>query len=199
MATPGEITRHHDDGEAGAEWIAGRPAVEPIHVVPYDATWPATYARLAEVIRGALGDRAVHVEHVGSTSVPGMSAKPTVDIDLTVADPTDEADYVADLERAGFMFVVREPAWHEHRLFRCDDPAANIHVFGPDCPETIRHVLLRDWLCRHPHDAAEYTAVKLEAAATATAAGESGREYNARKQPYLRSLLDRIFEVEGLT
>jgi GrpB-like predicted nucleotidyltransferase (UPF0157 family) len=198
VATPDEITRHHDDGEEGSEWIAGPRPIEPIHVVPYDDRWPAVYAQLAAALRTALGNRLLHVEHIGSTSVPGLAAKPIVDVDVTVADPTDEDAYVADLERAGFVFVIREPAWHQHRLFRLDEPAANVHVFGPDCPEAIRHVLLRDWLREHPDDAAEYVAVKLDAAAAATAAGESGRDYNTRKQPYLRALLDRIFAASDL-
>jgi len=95
------------------------------------------------------------LEHIGSTSVPGLAAKPVIDIDLTVADSSDEAAYVPDLEAAGFRFVLCESDWHEHRLLTCDDPRTNLHVFPPDRPEVIRPRMFRDWLVENgvPADA----------------------------------------------
>ena len=94
----------------------------------------------------ALGDRVLTLEHVGSTSVPDLPAKPVIDIDLTVADSSDEAAYVPALEEAGFALRIREPRWHEHRCLVSFAPAANLHVWSPGSPEAIRHHMFHDWL-----------------------------------------------------
>ena len=171
MPTAEEITRHFDDDPDGIDWVGVDPPSRPIEVVEPDPAWPAQFEVLATRIRSALGDRALAVEHVGSTSVPGLAAKPIIDIDLTVADPGDEPSYVPDLETAGFRLRMREPGWHEHRLVVADDPRANIHVFGTDSPEVIRHRMFRDWLIEHPDDRERYAAAKRESAE----ASNSGR------------------------
>src|SRR5690348_12357875 len=89
-----------------------------IEVVPYDPAWPAVFDLRAARIVAALGDRARSIEHMGSTSVPGLAAKPVIDIHLTVASSADEADYRPALETAGFRFVHAAPDWFEHRLFK---------------------------------------------------------------------------------
>ena len=89
------------------------------------------YERVADRIRVALGDRALVVEHIGSTSVPGLAAKPVIDINLIVADSGDEAAYLPDLESAGFTLRVREPEWEQHRVLATEAPATNLHVFSP--------------------------------------------------------------------
>ena len=94
MPTAEEITRHTDDDPDGIEWVGVDPPPRPIEIVASDPSWPAQFAELAARIREALGDRALAVEHVGSTSVPGLAAKPIIDIDVTVADPRDESSYV---------------------------------------------------------------------------------------------------------
>ncbi len=200
VPTPEEITRHYEwERPQGEEiWVDGGPSSEPIIVVAHDPGWPQVYAVVADRIRAALGKRAIDLDHIGSTSVPGLPAKPVIDIDLTVADSSDEAAYVPDLEAAGFRFVLRERGWHEHRLLTCDDPRTNLHVFSPDCPEVIRHRMFRDWLIENPDDLALYRDAKLESAAAATAAGEDGMEYNLRKQPVIREIYDRMFRASGL-
>jgi GrpB-like predicted nucleotidyltransferase (UPF0157 family) len=95
-----------------------RPQSAPILLVPYDAAWPDRFEREARKIRGALGEKALRIEHVGSTSVPGLRAKPIIDILLVVADSADEMDYGAALQAAGFNVHIREPEWHEHRMFK---------------------------------------------------------------------------------
>jgi GrpB-like predicted nucleotidyltransferase (UPF0157 family) len=102
------------------------------------------YAQVAARIRRALGHLAVVVEHVGSTSVPGLAAKPILDVLLLVPDPSDEAAYVPRLEEAGFLLHVREPDWHEHRFFRASDPDVQIHVFAIGSDEAERMLLFRD-------------------------------------------------------
>ncbi len=100
-------------------------------LVEYDAGWPDEYARQQHRIVTALGDPAAEVHHAGSTSVPGLAAKPVIDVILVVADPADEAAYAPALQGAGYTFTLREPEWHRHRLFKDRSPRVNLHVFGP--------------------------------------------------------------------
>lgn len=201
--SPDDIARHHAFDRALVERIAPQGESHPIEIVPSDPGWPAAFDAVAARIRGALGDRALLIQHVGSTSVAGLPAKPIVDVDLEVADPADEAAYVADLEVAGFTFVLREPAWHEHRFFTATMPRVNLHVFGPGCPETIRHRMLRDWLRTHPDDLLRYRDAKLEAAAWVNAELAAGAhldtmDYNQRKEPAIVEILERVFRSHGL-
>jgi GrpB-like predicted nucleotidyltransferase (UPF0157 family) len=145
----------------GADFV--RPRAEhnaPIHLADPDPTWPEQYADQAARIRAALGDRALVLEHTGSTSVPGLPAKPVLDILLLVADPADEAAYVPDLERAGYLLHLREPGWHEHRLLRGTDPAVNLHVFAAGSPEAERMLLFRDRLRSDPEELERYALAK---------------------------------------
>lgn len=134
-----------------------------IHLAPYDEAWPNTYARLAPAIRDALGH--VVVEHVGSTSVPGLDAKPIIDVNLLVTDSADEPSYVPALEGLGYVLVIREPEWHEHRLLRHADPAVNLHVFSTGCPEHERMIMFRDRLRSDDAARDRYLATKRELAA----------------------------------
>ena len=147
--------------------VGDRPAevTRPIQVSPYDPGWPERYRAAEARIRAALGDRALAVEHVGSTAVPGLAAKDRVDIDLIVVDPAAEGDYVPALETAGFALRTREPHWYEHRCLWTANHDVSVHVFGPDCDEHLRHLILRDWLRAHPDDRDRYEAGKRAAAA----------------------------------
>lgn len=135
-----------------------------ITLAEYDPAWPAQFAVEADKIRGALGERALLLEHVGSTSVPGLAAKPILDILLVVANSADESAYVPALEQAGYVLRIREPNWYEHRLLRGIDPAVNLHVLSPDCAETERMLLMRDWLRTHPDDRELYERTKRQLA-----------------------------------
>lgn len=133
-----------------------------VEIAEYDPAWPVSFGREDERIRAALGDRVLLLEHVGSTSVPGLPAKPIIDIDLQVADSADEAAYVPALIAAGYVLTFREPAWYEHRLFKGLDPNVNLHVFGTQTDEIERHLLLRDWLRQHSADRDRYRDAKIE-------------------------------------
>jgi GrpB-like predicted nucleotidyltransferase (UPF0157 family) len=134
-----------------SDWIVPpAPFSGRIELVEYDPTWPRQYEAVAARIRSALGDTAIVLEHAGSTSVPGLAAKPVIDVVLGVPDATDEAAYVAALEAAGFEFAIREPEWFEHRLFRGRGPKVNLHTFSADCEEIGRMLAFRDWLRTHP-------------------------------------------------
>ena len=121
------------------------PLNGPIYLAPYDPGWPALYDRLAEQIREALGGAALQLEHVGSTSVPGLSAKPIIDMLLVVADSSDEASYAKPLEGIGYTLHIREPDWYQHRLLKPPDVKGNLHVFSAGCVEIERMLRFRDW------------------------------------------------------
>lgn len=153
------------DEEIAAARI-GPPEVlnSTIYLAPYDPEWPRLFEREAVRIRAALGDHALLVEHAGSTSVPGLSAKPIIDMVLVVADTTDEAAYVPALEAVGYVLRVREPDWHEHRLLKGPDTAVNLHLFTIGCVEIGRMLCFRDHLRADEADRARYEQHKQELA-----------------------------------
>jgi len=118
----------------------------PITLAAYDPDWPRLFRREADRVRTALGPVALRIEHVGSTSVPGLVAKPIVDVLLVVPDPADEPGYVPQLEAAGYVLRIREPDWFEHRLFKGPDTDVNLHVFGAGSAEVERMLRFRDRL-----------------------------------------------------
>lgn len=197
MLSAEEIVRHSPFDPDGLEWVVP-PAPGEITVVEYDPAWPAAYALLADRVRDALGDDVLALDHVGSTSVPGLAAKPIIDLDLTVADSADEAHYRPRLEAAGFTLLLRERAWHGHRMHLHDEPRAHLHVWSPDCPEAVRHLLLRDWLREHPEDREAYAAAKRSAADRLRTDGGPAADYNGLKAPTIREILDRVFRAHGL-
>ncbi len=199
MATAEQIASFPDDTPPPgcSPWVAGGPS-PMVAVVDADPAWPAWFDRLESVVRGALGLRVLGLDHIGSTSVPDLPAKPVIDIDLVVADPDDEGGYVPALEAAGFVLWVREPWWDGHRLLRHPEPACNLHVFGPDSAGPWRDRVFRDWLRTHDGDRDRYAAVKREASAAAVAAGEHAMGYNARKQDVIREIHARAFTAAGL-
>jgi GrpB-like predicted nucleotidyltransferase (UPF0157 family) len=134
-----EYLRAHTVGEL-------TPLPSPIRIVDYDPVWPRRFDRESDSIRSVLSDRALRVEHVGSTSVPGLPAKPIIDMILVVADSAAEAEYAAALETIGYQIHIREPEWHEHRLFKGPERDVNLHVFSGGCPEIDRMLAFRDWL-----------------------------------------------------
>jgi GrpB-like predicted nucleotidyltransferase (UPF0157 family) len=135
------------------------PGSDVVLVEP-DESWPAEYARQEDRIRAALGPGVVEVHHAGSTSVPGLAAKPVIDVALVVADPTDEPAYAPALEQAGYLFYVREPEWYLHRLFKDHSPRVNLHVFPPGCEEVRRMLAFRDHLRGDATDRALYERTK---------------------------------------
>ncbi|MEZ4532178.1 MAG: GrpB family protein [Thermomicrobiales bacterium] len=157
--------RYTDEQKADI-WIRGQtPLHSTIELVDYDPDWPNQYEQHRQTIANALGDRIVMLEHVGSTSVPGLAAKPRIDILLIVEDSSNEAAYVPQLEAAGFELHIRETDWHEHRCFKGFAPDANLHVFSPGCVEIERMVGFRNWLRAHDDDRMLYETTKRRLAA----------------------------------
>jgi GrpB-like predicted nucleotidyltransferase (UPF0157 family) len=136
-----------------------------IDLRPYDPQWPEQYLVEAARVHAVLGARAMRLEHVGSTSVPGLVAKPIIDMLLVVADSSAESEYVPPMEDAGFTLRIREPDWHEHRLFKGPGVNINLHVFSSGCPEIARMIDFRDQLRADAGDRALYQRTKQELAA----------------------------------
>jgi GrpB-like predicted nucleotidyltransferase (UPF0157 family) len=132
----------------------------PIRLVDYDPDWPRRFKGEAEKIARVLGKQALRIEHVGSTSVPGLIAKPIIDIVLAVVDSADEAQYTAALQDEGYSLHIREAGWHEHRMFKGPANDVNLHVFSAGCPEIDRMVMLRNWLRTSERDRELYAQTK---------------------------------------
>jgi GrpB-like predicted nucleotidyltransferase (UPF0157 family) len=160
------VTAPLSDDEIRAATIGDlQPHAATIRLAEYDPAWPGLFEREAARIREALGPKALRIEHTGSTSVPGLAAKPLIDLVLVVADTRDEDAYVPQLGAAGYVLRIREPEWHEHRLFKGPDTNVNVHTFSDGCSEVDRMVAFRDWLRAHDDDRELYESAKRELAA----------------------------------
>lgn len=209
MPSRDEILHFGADAPEGASpWVV-EPVPAAIELVDSQSRWASDAQEVGARVSAALGLRALRVEHVGSTAVEGLPAKPIIDLDVTVADPSREGDWLPLLEAAGYVLTVREPWWHEHRMLRggrhADDRiaptdggvAANIHIFGPDSAELVKHVVFRNWLRANEADRELYARAKREAAAMSNRAAESVMQYNARKQAVIRQIYQRAFRAAG--
>lgn len=163
-----EETQPHDNlppltDEQIRTYTIGEP--EPLSgrilIVDYNPQWPEMFKREADRIRTALGDRALRIEHTGSTAVPGVVAKPIIDVLLVVSDSGVEDEYVPALEAVGYVLRIRETNWFEHRMFKGPDTDMNLHVFSLGCPEIDRMLVFRDWLRNNAADRDLYVRTKL--------------------------------------
>jgi GrpB-like predicted nucleotidyltransferase (UPF0157 family) len=166
-----------------------KPLSAPILLVDYDATWPDKFRHEAEKIRTALAQQALHIEHVGSTSVSGLPAKPIIDILLVVADSADEMAYATGLEAAGYELHVREPNWHEHRMFKGAENHVNLHVFSVGCPEIQRMLAFRDWLRTNEADRELYARSKR---ILAQQDWKYTQNYADAKTPVIEEILSKV-------
>jgi GrpB-like predicted nucleotidyltransferase (UPF0157 family) len=157
----------------------------PVELAEYDVAWPILFQREAARIRSALGDRVRLLQHVGSTSVPDLAAKPIIDIVLAVPESADEISYVPTLEAVGYVLRIRETEWFEHRMLKGSDPDLNLHVFTEGASEILRMLAFRDWLRSHDDERLLYERTK--------------RELAARKWKYVQHYADAKTEVvEGI-
>lgn len=136
-----------------------------IEIADYNPDWPKRFETHARIIADALGGSALRIEHIGSTSVPGLAAKPVIDILVVVEDSANESAYLPQLEAAGYVLRVREPDWNEHRMFRTPERNVHIHIYSTDCPEIQRNLTFRDRLRRNIDDRRRYEQTKRELAA----------------------------------
>jgi GrpB-like predicted nucleotidyltransferase (UPF0157 family) len=135
-----------------------------IKIVDYDTDWPKAFEGHAKRIIKALGDAALRVEHIGSTSVAGLAGKPIIDILVVVENSADESTYLDQLQAAGYVLRVREPEWNEHRMFRTVERDVHIHIYSHGCKEIERNLTFRDRLRTNVADRSRYEKKKRELA-----------------------------------
>lgn len=157
-----------------------------IIIADYDPAWCAKFEVHRRVIAGALGATALRVEHIGSTSVPGLAAKPIIDILVVVSDSACEAVYRPQLEAAGYVLRVREPEWNEHRMLRTPAKDVHVHVYSAGCAEIDRNLRFRDHLRMHAPDRQRYEQTKR---ALARIDWPDMNAYAAAKTEVIESLL----------
>ncbi|MFN8674168.1 MAG: GrpB family protein [Candidatus Sericytochromatia bacterium] len=133
-----------------------------IYLTEYNPEWAYKFEALKNNINKALGEKVIKLEHVGSTSIINMPAKPIIDLVLEVEDSSIEISYVPQLEEIGYKLKIREPNWFEHRLLKSSDNKVNLHVFSKGCKESDRMISFRDWLNKHHQDFELYKNRKLE-------------------------------------
>ena len=167
---------------------------QPIVIIEYDAAWVDRFAAAGAGIRAALGDLVAGLEHVGSTSVPGLAAKPVIDIDLLIGDTADETRYVPALEARGYRLVLREPWWQGHRMLVSAAGDVNLHVWPGDAQEPVRHRLFRDWLRAHAGDRELYAADKRRVARETV---DRPGDYSLAKSGVIDEIFARIFATDG--
>lgn len=175
---------HERDAYLDAVLIGGREQ-RPVVIVDYDPGWPDRFTHERDRIRGALGPAALRIEHIGSTAVPGLAAKPIVDILVAVGDPDDDAGFAPALLRAGYEPRVREPG---HRMFRTPARDVHLHLWAVGDPEVQRCVAFRDRLRRSPGDRAAYERLKR---ALATREWRDMNDYAEAKGGLIAEILGR--------
>ena len=147
--------------ESGLEvGLIGGPEKCDIIIHEHSSEWVAKFRLHKDIIVGVLGRVALSIEHIGSTSVPGLAAKPIIDVLVVVPDSGSEETYLPDLEKAGYELRVREPEFDEHRMVRTTDKDVHIHIFSPDSKEIEKYLVFRNWLRQNVKDRARYEAVK---------------------------------------
>lgn len=164
---------------------------ERVVLTGYDPKWPYLFQREAERVRDALGPAALEVEHVGSTAVPGLAARPCVDLLLLVGDPADEDTYRPALEKAGYVLHYAEPDFHDHHVFKGPDVCSSLHVFA-DGPEPRRILALRDRLRADAADRDRYERAKRD---LAERHGDSVQDYAEAKTGVIEEILSRAPEA----
>lgn len=138
---------------------------QPVVIVDYDPAWPEVFAALRDRVTAALGDLAVAVEHVGSTAVPGLAAKPIVDLDVVIPSAADLPAAIARLESLGYAHQgnLGIPG-REAFTTPPGTPRHHLYVVTSDSAEYRRHIAFRDYLRAHPETARDYAALKRDAA-----------------------------------
>ncbi|HWI72391.1 MAG TPA: GrpB family protein [Baekduia sp.] len=161
-----------------------------VRIVDYDRAWPVMAEQELRRIKEASGDLAVRLEHVGSTAVPGLAAKPIIDLQLSVAVMEPRERYVRPLERLGYLFAPT-PESPDHHFFAKppERPRTHhLHVCETGSEHEFRHVAVRDFLRSHPDEAACYAAIKREVAARHP---EDRLAYIDGKDEYVTALEER--------
>lgn len=173
---------------------------EPIVIVPYEAGWPALFREFAEPLRAALADVAVRIDHIGSTAVPGLAAKPVIDIQISVRGFEPLAAFRDPIVALGYVFHADNPE-RTKRYFR-EAPGSqrtHIHVRRAGSWNEQFALLFRDYLRAHPAVAADYAALKSRLALEHTLGGSDRHAYVEAKQPFIWAAMARADEWAQMT
>ncbi|RAO35935.1 Dephospho-CoA kinase [Micromonospora saelicesensis] len=186
------VQRFHGTPEQVDAGLVGEPprTWESVVIEEYDRAWAQRFIAVRSSLTEALGGLIIGVEHVGSTAVPGLAAKPVIDVDLVIGDTAEESGYLPALQRLGYRLVLREPWWHGHRMLLSPAEDVNLHVWPQGAPEPVRHLLFRDWLRAHPHDRERYAATKRRLARDTA---HRPRDYSLAKNDVIDEIYARIF------
>ena len=190
---PPEITqRFHGTPEQMAAALVGEPPAtwQSIVIEDYDPAWADRFAAARALLSEALSGQIIAIEHVGSTSVPGLPAKPIIDIDLLIEDTADESLYLPALAGLGYRLILREPWWYGHRMLVSPAEDVHLHVWPAGAPEPVRHRLFRDWLRAHPADRDLYAATKRRLARDTV---HRPGDYSLAKNDVIDEIYARIF------
>jgi GrpB-like predicted nucleotidyltransferase (UPF0157 family) len=171
-----------------AELIGGMEKREII-IADYDPAWPAKFELHRSAIAAALGAAALRIEHIGSTAVAQLAAKPIIDILVAVKDSADESAYCPQLQAAGYVLRVREPDWNEHRMLRTPGRDVHVHIYSAGCEEIRRNLGFRDHLRSHAQDRRRYEEVKR---ALARIEWPDMNAYAGAKTEVIQSILARM-------
>jgi GrpB-like predicted nucleotidyltransferase (UPF0157 family) len=176
---------------AGARIFGANRSTDPIEIVDYDPAWPARYETMRARLAAALGATAVRIEHVGSTAVSGLAAKPIIDIQISVPDVADAAAFKDAIEAQGFASRMIEPGHHYFRPPPGVPRAYQVHVCTIGSDWEWRHLLFRDYLRADAATRAAYEAVKRDLATRYT---DDRIAYNDAKLPFIEAALARAQE-----
>jgi len=168
--------------------------VQPGLLQDHQDRWKRQYEELRQLIQNAIPDLVLGIDHVGSTAVPGLIAKPVIDVDLTVPDVDDEDVYLPQLEAVGFQLIFRDDlAGDPHRQLTFAIPNTNLHVWSPGAVDPQRHQLFRRWLRANPADRERYAMAKVEAAGA-----DGARRYNDVKSAVVYDIYECAFLADPL-
>lgn len=162
--------------------IVARRADPDVAISPYQDSWPKTFTKVADRMNSVLGSKALKLEHVGSTSAPGLAAKPIIDVLLEVSNPADEDSYLPALESLGFTLLFRQPKWHGHRFLFIEEKEAevNVHIHRQGCQIAADFLTFRGFLRDNEWARTEYVEAKRKAADTSN--GEKGGRLRYQKE-----------------
>jgi len=162
----------------------------PLH--EHQTSWATDYEKIRDLVRLAIPDQVLRIQHVGSTAVAGLVAKPIIDVDLTIPSVDDEGSYLPRLEAVGFRLIFRDPmAGDSHRQLTFAVPNTNLHVWNPNAVEPQRHELFLRWLKSNGDDRRLYAAAKQAAART-----DGTRRYNDVKAATVYEIYERAFRAD---
>jgi GrpB-like predicted nucleotidyltransferase (UPF0157 family) len=177
------------NGPAPSRWHSQGSGRHRVEIVAYDPAWPARFAELGRELRGGLGEVALRIDHIGSTAVPGLAAKPVIDIQISVADFEPLEAFKQPLEWLGYVYRADNPE-RTKRYFR-EPPGrrrTHVHVRRAGSFSEQWALLFRDYLRAHPETVAEYEAVKRRLARRFR---DDRHGYTNAKGPFLWEVIRR--------